>query len=171
MQTSTPAQETRWTQARARGRLLGGLVAATALATMIAVAWLFVRTQAGRHDATELDALLAAAFLLAVPPAWFVWIATGDAGAGGGPAVVTSSGLRVGRLMVSPVALPLWAWLALVASAAGQPLAAVAIALLGAVVALRGVAALVRWLVRPVPRKSVPTPEVSRPRPSERYPS
>ncbi len=171
MQTSTRTHETRLTQAGVYARLYGGLVAALALAATVAIVWLFVRTGAGRIDVAESDALLATALVLAIPPAWFVWIAMGDTWDDAGPPAITSTPRRVGRLMASPVALPLWVWLTLTATAAGLPFAAIAMALLGSVVALRVLVALLRWLVRPILRRPIPAPAVGHNSASERHPS
>ncbi len=148
-QTSTRVRETRLAQARASLHVVAGLVVAMTLAATIAVVWLFVRTGFGRTDAAASDALLGAALVLAVPPAWFAWIVMGTAPSGVETAALADRARRWGRLMGRPVALPIWGWLGLVGAAAGSPLAALVCAIAGLIVAIRGLVSLVRWVIGP----------------------
>lgn len=141
----------RWPRARATLRDALELLAALSVAGVIAMAWLLLRTGAGRDDVSEFDAILAAAVVLAVPPAWFVRfaLATADGGTAGqraaGLEVEGARRQRTLRVALHPLSLPAWWWLAALAAAAGAQLGAVALALTGGAVALGAAASLLRW--------------------------
>lgn len=89
------------------------------VALIVASAWLLLRTQAGRYDVPEFDSLAAVAFVTAAVPAWAAWQAyrlyadgatTGQALRG--LRVEGAPGRRAARLLLHPVALPLWVWIA-----------------------------------------------------------
>ena len=93
--------------------LLAGLVAA--------LAYLLVRTSWGRFDVGAGDALVAWALLGATLPAWGTWeaarLCTGGATLGQARFGLAVEGepswRRCVRLLVHPLSLPLWGWLAL----------------------------------------------------------
>lgn len=116
-------------------RLLALLIDWTALLLMLVVAlvvalvWLLLRTQAGRYDVADNDALAAAALIGATVPAWAAWQAarlylrgatTGQARRG--LAVEGAPWRRVVRMLPHPVSAPLWGWLMVTALIAKAPL-------------------------------------------------
>ena len=95
------------------------LLLMVAVALVVASAWLLLRTQAGRYDVPEFDSLAAVAFVTAAVPMWAAWQAhrlysygatTGQALRG--LRVRGAPGRRAARLLLHPVALPLWVWIA-----------------------------------------------------------
>jgi hypothetical protein len=140
---------------RAVARDLLPLATAEAVSIALVTVWLLVRSGAGGRDLPDLDAQLAAAALLAVPPAWLAWYASGiSSGTSSGQ---RSAGMRVQgssvrrslRLVLHPLAVPLWTWLALLALAAGLPYLAIPLLLATVLVALGGLVSVARWALAP----------------------
>ncbi len=146
------------------------LLAATAGGSVLAIAWMLVRTDRGRFDLAAGDAVIALALTAAAGPAWtaWQWLRLWDEGVTFGHARArfaasedsTGPSSQYGRrqalaLALHPVSLPLWAWLtaACFASGAGVLIAfaivPLAVALL---VGLLTVLSLVLLLVRPAGR-------------------
>lgn len=146
-----PATVPRWRRARAILRDFAELLGALVVASLAAAAWLMVRTHAGRDDIAELDAIIAAAVVLAIPPAWFVryaLAASEDGSAGQQGAALEVRGGRRGRALrvaMHPLSLPAWGWLVLVTVAAGAPLEAAVVGFVGVTVALAAVISVLRW--------------------------
>ena len=89
------------------------------VALLVASAWLLLRTEAGRYDVPEFDSLAAVAFVTATVPAWTAWQAHRLYARGAtigqalrGLHVQGTPRRRATRLLLHPVALPLWVWIA-----------------------------------------------------------
>ena len=131
-------------KARLCAAALDGLLLAAALAAACAAAfaWLLIRTEAGRYDVAGGDGVAAAALAAAAAPAWAIgqaarlWLRGATAGqARLGLAVAGSPPRRAARLLLHPLAGPLWIWLAATAWLAGAPLRPALAALAAAVLA------------------------------------
>jgi hypothetical protein len=131
------------------------LLVALCVAGVAATGWLLARTEAGRLDVREADARIAAALVLATPPAWLAWFAPAAVrgvtpGQRRAALEVDGTGLaRALRLALHPLALPLWGWLALALLAAGLPLVSIVPALAAAFVLLLGAGSAVLWAASP----------------------
>lgn len=131
------------------------LAAWSALGCIAGGAWLFVRSAGGAVDLDVRDAQIGAAIVLAMPPAWFAWYASG-AWSGrtwgqtrAGLFVEGTGARRMLRFAAHPLAAPLWAWLTLALLAAGQFLAAMATTVVLGAVVLGAIASLLGWVFRP----------------------
>ncbi len=135
------------------GMYLGGL--ATALV------WLLIRTDAGRIDTEEVDAVIAVAIVGAAAPAWISWTllnAYRQLGTPGQRIVcirpipnwgVAQWALYL-RVVVSPLSLPGWLWITATPLLAGMPAWLALPAFLStAVVLTTGIGSLAITLVRP----------------------
>lgn len=149
-----------------RSRLLAfaldaaGLLLAFGVALVLAMAWLLLRTGAGRFDAGDGDSVVAASMLGAAPAAWVAWLASSVQAAARTPGQ-RRAGLAVERLdgapatapyvrlALHPLALPAWLWLALVALVGGLPWLPGAALVVAALLAAAGVGSFVLLLVRP----------------------
>jgi hypothetical protein len=138
--------------------LLGGLHVG---ALLLAVAWLLARTDAGRVDVGEGDAVVAVAIAGAAAPAWIAWtllITHRRLGTPGQRIVcirpipdwgVPQWSLYL-RAMTSPLSLPGWLWMAATPLLAGMPVWLALPAALAAVAVLAAsVGSLAIALVRP----------------------
>lgn len=120
-----PSRRARWSACASDLALGGG---AMAVATVLGVAWLLIRTGGGARDAQSGDAAFAFALALAAVPAWLTWLAFDLATRGGTPGqrarllvVEGAPWRRVLRLAVHPVGAAGWLWLAVVAAIAVLP--------------------------------------------------
>ncbi len=137
--------------------VFGGM--ASLSATLVAGAWLLVRTGWGRDDVGAGDATFAAALLLAATPAWLAWTALRLARDGATPgqaryrlSVRGGTRQRLTRLACHPTAVPGWCWLAVLAATARMESIAVAGLGVGVVVALGGLVTAARILIHPEAR-------------------
>jgi len=141
--------------------LLGGLHMG---ALLLAVVWLLARTDAGRVDVGEGDAVVAVVIASAAAPAWVAWtllITHRRLGTPGHRVMrvrpvpdwgVPQWSLYV-RAMTSPLSLPGWLWMAATPLLAGMPWWLALPAVLAANIVLAGAAgSLVVALVRPSAR-------------------
>ena len=138
---------------------LGAMLAVAAGAAVAAV-WLMSRSELGRTDASSGDAVAAASFVGAALPAWAVWIALrvrregvtpGQRAAG----LAVSADARMGswlpvlRLVIHPLALPVWGWFVITALLSGIPWFWAPPVIAGVAVAVAGLASFTLLLVRP----------------------
>ena len=134
------------------------LLVAVLIPLAFATGWLLARTEAGRLEVRDADARLAAALVLAGPPAWLGWLLPGIGGgatAGQRRAQLYVRGslvARVNRLALHPLTLPLWSWLALTLIASGTPRLGFAALLVGGFVLALALGSSVLWLISPSSR-------------------
>lgn len=98
----------------------GTLLLLLLAALVVAFAWLLIRTSWGRFDVGTGDALVATSLIGATTPAWGAWQAArlhrDGATVGQARFGLATEGeplRRSARLLVHPLSLPLWFWLAL----------------------------------------------------------
>lgn len=120
--------------------------------------WLFVQSSGGTLDIDAGDAQVAAAIALAMPPTWLAWFGRGVLSGrtwGQSRTGLFVEGNRRGRALrfaAHPLAGPLWTWLTLLMLAAGQPLLAIATAIMLGAVVLGGMVSFLGWVFRPEAR-------------------
>jgi hypothetical protein len=129
------------------------LLAAWALAMLIAVVWLAIRTGGGARDVWTVEAMLAVSFACAAMPAWtaarvYAIARTGISDRSGDPVAAWRRALWIA---LHPLTLPAWAWLTAVLAIATLPAAYVALAA-SVVVAVLSVASLLVLLTVPASR-------------------
>lgn len=138
------------------GMLLGGSL----LATLLAFAYLLVRTSWGATDVGDFDSALAAALLLAIPPTWAAWllisVAEHRATPGqrrAGLVLAASETARRGapqlRMALHPLSLPLWLWSAVMLLLLSVPVLPWLVVLWCSLIAIVGLASFVMLLVQP----------------------
>jgi hypothetical protein len=132
---------------------LGWLAGALAIGSVVAVTWLLLRTDRGRFDPGDGEAIVASALIAAAVPAWLAWLTLSarlDAATPGQRAsrlrVCTVRERRPAgpllRLCAHPVAAPAWLWVGALAWIADVPiLAALLLAIAGTIVLMAGVSA------------------------------
>lgn len=168
MQTDRGADEGGAILGRRRRLAAAAIDAATGLLALasgvvLSVAWLLPRTDRGREDVANGDALIAAALIGAALPAWAAWMVLSVRRHAATPGqrrvrlrVVPVEGARAYtryvRLAVHPLALPLWGWLTLSAFLSGLSWLPLLPIVGGGVVALAGAVSLLMLLVRPALR-------------------
>lgn len=151
---------TRRARLRAGARDLLALLPPLATASMIAVAWILVRTAWGRDDARDLDTAIALAIVAAVPPAWLARIALALLTAQATPGqraerlAVDATRARIRhavavRLALHPLGAIGWGWVAGELALAQWYTAALAAGALAAVLLLCGLVSLAIILVAP----------------------
>ena len=132
-------------------------------AAIVTTGWLLLRTDLGRTDVGEGDAVAAVSLVAAAAPAWSLWLAA-RVRRDGATAGQRLAGLRVSRradggpngawrrqlrLAVHPLALPLWGWLTLTALLSGVPRLWLPPAFIAAAVAFAGLLSFVLLLAEP----------------------
>lgn len=132
MAVIAPQQETEVVALTSRRRFFAAfafdivtLVGAVLASGVVAIAWLLARTQAGRVDPTDDEAVIAFALWAAALPAWTVWqwraLTTHATSAGmhsvapGAASQRFAGQRRVMWFLLHPVTVPAWIWLALAA--------------------------------------------------------
>ena len=129
----------------------------------IGAAWLLLRSEAGSIDAPFRDAALALALCAAAVPAWtaWQWRALVEHGTTFGGRIARLDGVpaapsrRLLRLLLHPISVPAWCWLAATVAVAAAPgdraieWATAGVALVALLLALLGLASLVQLLRRP----------------------
>lgn len=105
------------------------LALALLAATAAAVGWLLLRSEAGRIDAPFRDAAAALTLCTSVVPAWTAWqwrtliergTTFGSRVARLAPAPIAPS-RRLARLLLHPISVPAWCWLAATIEVAAAP--------------------------------------------------
>jgi hypothetical protein len=129
-------------------RHLAALLAVSLSATLVAFAWLLVRSDGGALDVTSGDAIFAAAVVAAALPAWTVmqWHDVAAARRG------TRARTRWRRALwfaLHPVSIPAWSWLATLLAIVTMTLAAYVALAISVVVLLLGIASLCTLLAAP----------------------
>jgi len=148
--------------ARVRATLfdVGALLAGGAVALLVGVLYLLVRTSWGTYDAGDFDSALATALLLAVPPTWMAWMLTSITERGATPGqrraglvVANREGgrrwARLLRMALHPLSVPFWLWSGAMFLLLGTPLLAILVLLWAGVVMIGGLISMVMFAIRP----------------------
>ncbi len=149
--------------ARFRANLydFAALIGGTALALLIASAYLLVRTGWGATDVGDADSAIAAALLLTIPPTWIAWqlISVSERAATPGQRRAHLRvevredgwpGARQLRTALHPLTIPIWLWLAaLVGPLLAVPIIPLVILVWILLVAVAALSSLVLFAVRP----------------------
>lgn len=138
---------------------LGWGALAVLAAALLAFAWLFIRTDRGAQHVTDGDSIIAAGLVGAAVPAWLAWIAV-RALAEGATHGQQRMGIRVEarmqrpvprllRLLVHPVSVPGWLWVAGVLAIVEVPWIPVFVGLIAVTIAVMGVISALVLTVNP----------------------